>query len=274
MILKVALCIPAYGMVHAKWTQCLTDMIVYTLTEARITDQDGQPITVEFNTFMVSSSNLCESRHRLCAEASLWGADYMLFLDADHVFAKESFCRLWSRNVDIVGVNYSRRCIPTAPTAAKIVTDDKDKDHNNLVYTTEDKGEGNLLEEVSHLGFGMVLMKMSIFDRLQAQAEKEGRASMMPLFLFGLREDGMSPIGEDVHFFQKCREAGIKVHCDHGVSWMVGHVHEFIMMNAHAVMQEEDWLEQQKEFVTRLREKAATLDGWEAPAPRLEGMAA
>lgn len=253
--MKVALCIPAYGMVHAKWMQCVTDMIVYTLTAARL-ERDGEPVNVEFSTFIVSSSNLCESRHRLCAEAAMWEADYLLWLDADHVFPKDTFCRLWAQFKDIVGVNYSRRCIPTAPTAAKLITDDRSRDHNNLVYTTREKAEAEECEEVSHLGFGIVLMRADIFNRLQAHAEEQGKPSMMPLFMFGLREDGMSPIGEDVFFFQKCREAGIKVHCDHGVSEGVGHVHEMILFNSHAVTQEQDWLEFTGQLGARLTEAA------------------
>lgn len=256
--MKVALCIPAYGMVHAKWMHSLMDMVNYTLCRAGL-ERDGQPVEVEFATFLVSSSNLCESRHRLCADATLWDADYLLWLDADHVFPKDAFCRLWAQDKDIVGVNYARRCIPTAPTAAKLITDDRDKDHNNLVYTTREKAEAGECEEVSHLGFGLVLMRGDIFTRLQAQAEREGRKTMMPLFMFGLREDGMSPIGEDVFFFQKCREAGIRVFCDHGVSEEVGHVHEFVLFNAHAVNQEQDWLSLAGKFSEKLAEKAEEL---------------
>lgn len=253
--MKVALCIPAYGMVQAKWMQSVTDMIVYTLTHANL-QMDGEPLDVEFSTFIVSSSNLCESRHRLCAEATMWGADYLMWLDADHVFPKDAFCRLWARNVDIVGANYARRCFPTAPTAAKLITTDRDKDHSNLVYTTREKADANEIEEVSHLGFGLCLMRSEIFNRLQAHAEEQGKPSMMPLFMFGLREDGMSPIGEDVYFFQKCREAGIKVFCDHGVSEEVGHCHDFILFNAHAVQQEQEWLAFTQKLTNRLTEAA------------------
>lgn len=260
MKLKIALCIPAYGMVHAKWTQCLTDMVTHFL-QAKLTDADGVEYEKELKTFMVSSSMLAESRHRLTAEASLWGADYMLWMDADHVFPADSLCRLWARNVDIVGVNYARRCEPTAPTAAKIVTDDPAQDHSNLVYTTRDKYEQGVMEEVSHLGFGLCLIRMSIFDRLQERAEEKGEKSLMPLFVFQLKEDGMGMIGEDVFFFKKCRDAGIKVWCDHGVSGSVGHLYETIVLNAHAVAQETEWLAGQKEFVDRLTDKADELEG-------------
>lgn len=249
--MKVALCIPAYGMVHAKWTQSVLDMMNYTLSYAKL-ERDGAPVEIEFSTFIVSSSNLCESRHRLCAEATMWEADYLLWLDADHVFPKDAFCRLWAQDRDIIGANYARRCFPTAPTAARLVTDDREKDHRNLVYTTKEKADGGVVEEVSHLGFGLCLMKADVFNRLQSHAEEQGKATMMPLFMFGLREDGMSPIGEDVYFFQKCRDAGVRIWCDHSVSEEVGHVHEFILFNAHAVSQEQEWLSFTKQLPERL----------------------
>src|SRR3546814_14839214 len=84
-------------------------------------------------------------------------------------------------------------------------------------------------------------MKASIFDKLQVAAEAKGEKSFMPLFLFQLKEDGMGIIGEDVHFFRKCRDAGLKVHCDHGVSGEVGHISEAIISNADACAQKAAW---------------------------------
>lgn len=248
--LKIALCVPAYGIVHARWVQCLTAMIRHTL-KADLLDAEGVPLDVEIETFIVSSSMLCESRHRLCAEAALWGADHLLFMDADHVFPADILCRLWSRGLDIVGVNYARRCEPTAPTAAR---SGGPGDPRNLVYTTQEKAEDGLVEPVAHLGFGMVLIRMAVFDRLQAAAEAQGLATFMPLFLFGLKEDGMSMIGEDVYFFAKCRAAGIAVHVDHAASWGFGHLHETIVTNAHAVVQAEAWTAGAGDFARRLQD--------------------
>src|SRR3546814_3743638 len=73
---------------------------------SRLTDSEGREYDKEIETFFVSSSLLIASRHRLVAEAVMWGADYILWMDSDHVFPAESLCRLWARNVDIVGVNY------------------------------------------------------------------------------------------------------------------------------------------------------------------------
>lgn len=252
--LKVAVCIPVYGNPEAVFMQSLCAMMSH-FYEANLTDADGNPFDKQMEVFIVSSSMLTEGRHRLAAEAVNWGADYLLWCDADHVFPPDAFARLWMRNVDIVGCNYPRRCSPTAPTAAKVIGE---TDAENLVYTTREKAEGDVLEEVDHLGFGLCLMKMSIFDQLQVQAESEGKSSFMPLFVMQPSEDHRSMIGEDVYFFRKCREAGLKVHCDHGVSWEVGHCNRQILTNAHAVAHKDRWGSNQartaKKFQKRIEE--------------------
>ncbi len=65
--LKIALCVPAYGHVHAKWAQCLTKMVAHFL-QSKLTNSEGEEYQKEVETFFVSSSMLSESRHRLTAE--------------------------------------------------------------------------------------------------------------------------------------------------------------------------------------------------------------
>lgn len=254
--MKVAVCIPVYGNPESVFLQSLVSMISHTY-EAKLTDEQGEPIPVQIETFVVSSSLLTEGRHRLAAEATLYGADYLLWCDADHVFPPDAFCRLWSRNVDIVGCNYPRRITPTAPTAAKVVGE---TDAENLVYTTREKAERGELEEVDHLGFGLCLMRGGVFDRLQQHAEEQGKSSFMPLFHMQPHEDFKGCIGEDVWFFRMCREAGMKVWCDHGLSWEVGHVTRQILTNAHANAHKERWGEKQRATAERFREKADDLE--------------
>lgn len=261
--MKIALAIPCYGDPKGKFVQCLADMIVHT-KDANLRDAEGEKIDVEIQTFIVSSSILTESRHRLVAEAVLWGADFLLWMDADHVFPADALCRLWSRNLPVVGVNYARRCDPTAPTAAKIVTDDIEEDVKNLVYTTKELADAGEVEEVSHLGFGLCLIDMRVFDVLQAQAEKEGSGSFLPLFQFTVKDDGIGMIGEDVFFFNKLRNAGFKVWCDHALSWEVGHLHDSIVFNAHAVSQKDRWVEKQKNTAQRFLDQAKALEAEDA----------
>lgn len=253
--MKLALCIPSYGDTKAKFTQSLASMIAHTLTTSLL-DADDNKIDIEIETFMVSSSMLTESRHRLVAEALAWEADYMLWLDADHVFPHDTFCRLWAHNLPIVGANYSRRCTPTAPTAAY----DDGTEHSKLLYTTQDKAEVGSVEPCVHMGFGVCLMNMKIFDILQDHAEKTGDGNFLPLFKFEPTENKVGMIGEDVFFFRKAREAGIQPFIDHGLSWEVGHISEVILTNAHAVSQKDKWAEFRQKRADKFAVKAQEIE--------------
>jgi hypothetical protein len=260
--LKIAVCVPCYGDPKALFMQCLFDATRHFLS-ANLTNEKGEVYEKDIRLFLVRSSMLTESRHRLAAEALNWGADYMLWCDADHTFSEDAICKLWSRGLMIVGANYSRRCFPTAPTAAKMIEDDPERDHRNLVYTTKEKAEKDLVEEVSHLGFGLCLINMKIYDFLQLQAEKEGKRSFLPMFAFTPTEDHKSMIGEDVFFFRKCREAGLKVFLDHAVSWSVGHIHEVALTNNDAVRQEEQWKEKTAELAKKYQQRIEELEAAE-----------
>lgn len=258
--IKLAICIPVYGNPEALFMQSLLAAIEHW-NRAKLTDESGEEYEKEVQTIIIQSSMLTESRHMLVGEALASGADYMLWCDADHIFETDAICRLWARNVDVVGSNYPRRCKPTAPTAAKVIAPQtEDEDHNNLVYTDALKAKNNELEEVDHLGFGLCLIRMSVFDRLQVHAESEGKKSFLPLFVFQPKEDGSGMIGEDVFFFGKLRNAGIKVYCDHGVSWTVGHITNIVLTNAHACSQREAWAEHGKKLASRYSKRADELE--------------
>lgn len=262
MALKVAIGIPCYGDPKLKFVASLVAMLNHFHT-ANFTDEKGEPLDRIVEVFWVSTSNLLQSRHKILFDAAAWGADYLLWMDADHTFPKEALARLWAHNLPIVGCNYARRIIPTAPTAAKIVTNDDAEDHKNLVYTTVEKAQAGEVEEVNHLGLGLCLMDMRVLDAVQARSEERGEKNFLPLFKFETNEDGTSEIGEDVFFFNKCRDAGFKVHLDHGLSWEVGHIHEAIMWNSTAVRHQDEWVKRQKALFEKYEEMARKAEGVE-----------
>jgi hypothetical protein len=257
-MIKLAICIPAYGDTKAKFTLSLAQALIH-LGNCRMTDPDGNLLEIETEIFMVSCSMLTESRHRLAAEAIVWGASHMLWLDADHVFPADAIPRLLAHNRDVIGANYARRCTPTAPTASRKVTDADGQDYKNLVYTTLEKATDGVIEEVDHLGFGLCMMNMRVFDLLQAKADKE-TGSFMPLFKFEEIPGQSGMIGEDVYFFRKLREAGAKIYVDHELSWETGHIHEYIYTNAHAVKQQDKWIEAGKKLTGRFEDKIKQLE--------------
>jgi hypothetical protein len=237
--LKIALCIPCHRQTEAKFTQCLVSMVAHTLG-ARI-EMGDEPVEIEFESFIVSCSLLPESRNRLVVEALHWDADYMLWLDADHIFPRDALLRLLSRSKLVVGCNYARRFSPTSPTAS-ILTGDTP----GLVWTTEEKAKAEEVEEVSHLGLGLCLVDMRAYVILDEKAKEDGKDHFWPLFTIPAKEDGIGCIGEDVSYFRALREAGIGIYLDHSVSWQVGHLSDAILTNAHCVIQKDAWLEFEK----------------------------
>jgi hypothetical protein len=254
--LKVAICVPVYGMTHAKFTQSLANMLVHSL-EATIV-RDRRNVKLELETFMVSCSMLTESRHRLVAEALAWGADHMLCLDADHVFPADTLVRLLAHGLPAVGANYPRRFAPTAPTAA--ISTAEDEDRRGLLYTTRELAERGVVEPVAHLGFGVLLLDMRIFDALQAQAEAEGEESFLPLFKFEPTANKVGMIGEDVFFFRKLAACGIRPFVDHRLSWEVGHLFEVVLTNGHALAQKDEWAEHVRHRARKFAAKAEEIE--------------
>lgn len=250
---KLAICIPCYGNPEAAFVQCLVNMINH-FTSASPTGPDGEPIKIEWDVFIVGTSMLTEGRHRLVAEALAFEADYMLCLDADHTFPPDTLLRLWQQNKAVIGCNYARRVTPTAPTAADLDPD------QGLLYTTKEKADADLVEQCRHLGFGVLLINMKVFDALQAHAEKEGKDSFLPLFLFEPSADQVGMIGEDVFFFRKLKDAGIVPWVDHALSWDVGHISKTIHTNAHAVSERKAWVAKYEADKAKREEKIAELE--------------
>lgn len=254
--MKIAICIPCYGDTKAKFTQSLATMIIHT-GQANIVDQSDAPVRVEMEVFMVSCSMLTESRHRLVAEALAWGADYMLCLDADHTFPADTLVRLLGHGLPVVGCNYARRFTPTAPTAAVHASDDDDK---GLLYTTLGKAEAGIVEECAHLGFGVLLIDMRIFDALQAHAEANGDGNFLPLFKFVETENKIGMVGEDVFFFRKLAEAGVRPFVDHRLSWEVGHIFEVVLWNQTTLNHRDKWTVHMGERGGKFAAKAAEIE--------------
>lgn len=245
--MKIALCVPAHRQTESKFTQALTDMVIQTC-QAKI-EMDGQEVRPELKLFIVSSSLLTESRNRLVAEAIHWEADYMLWMDADHVFPCDALLRLLSANKLVVGCNYARRHVPTAPTASKHGSDDEVE----LIWTTQDRAASGEIEEVAHLGLGLCLIDMRVFALLEAKAEEDGAEHFWPLFRIDPTPDGIRFVGEDVYFFKRLRDAGVKVFLDHGLSWEVGHLHETVLTNAHCEVQKGKWIEFSKHKMDKFK---------------------
>lgn len=121
---------------------------------------------------MRRSTILPRCRNALAKDAVDWGANYLLWVDADHSFPPDSLVRLLSLNLPIVGVNSARRTRPTWPTAVAL--------DGQLIWTTEELAQRGEVEQVRHPGLGFCLMDMDVIHTLRAPGPR-GRLSLYSL---------------------------------------------------------------------------------------------
>lgn len=196
--MKVALCIPSGGTVYAAFAASLAALTAYS----------DVPMTL----LSVESSLIAHDRDRGVAAAREQGYTHVLFLDSDMVFPPDALHRLLAHDKDIVGCVYKRRVAP----------------HGVLGNLVEPQSKGLTL--AYELGMGCMLIKLSVFDKLEAPFF---RTPAIPSFdkvppeLDGFWLDDCKPptlLGEDYYFCKAARRAGFYVFADLGLSAELGHI--------------------------------------------------
>jgi hypothetical protein len=213
---NVGVCIPTHDNVPAYFAYDLAQMLSYT---ARFYNQPG--VIDVLSLHMVKGTYVHSARMGLAAECLKNNVDWLLFLDSDMRFPKDTLVRLLSHGKAFVGTNYPRRGIPPKWVAIKkTVTTDEDgnKVPGELLITTP---ESTGLEEVEALGFGCVILHRSVFDAMvQIHQPKEKGY----FWMFEWDKDAQTHIGEDVFFCRLAREAGATVYVDHDLSKELKHI--------------------------------------------------
>jgi hypothetical protein len=151
---------------------------------------------------------IASQRMELARQALEEKADYLLWLDSDMRFPRETIGHLMLRDKPIVAANYATRRMPVKPVAMM--------DNNGeigRVYTAPDS-EG--LQPVDYIGMGVMMVKREVFEKVEA-----------PWFAIPYSTVGNHYIGEDVFFCSKAREAGYEVLVDHDLSHQVRHIGTF-----------------------------------------------
>jgi hypothetical protein len=95
--MKIAICTPCYLNTTADYSYSLAKMLLRT--SAFSINYNGAPTVPEFEIFIWGSSLLPVVRNTLARKAVDWGANYLLWIDADHAFPDDALLRLLSLNV-------------------------------------------------------------------------------------------------------------------------------------------------------------------------------
>lgn len=147
----------------------------------------------------VVSSRIAFNRNKLVQQAKDLQADYILFIDADMVVRPEALQRLLDHGKDIACATASCRI---GENVGKMQGNPLSVDHQTT---------GEALVEMKMVGLPLMLIKMSVFEKLDEPYFAE------PIL-------GKNLIPEDEYFCLKLREAGFKIWCDVPLSFEVGHV--------------------------------------------------
>jgi hypothetical protein len=196
--MKIAICTPVHGDPKAGFTKSLADMLIHV----------GGRHEMAFFTY--SGSMLDTSRNALLDQATRWGADFILWMDADHVFPPDTLDRLLAAGKQVIGVNFRRRDAKARPTAT-VLRDGKEA----LVASTPELAATCPVEQVVHIGLGICLVDMAVIRGLGAGAKR----------LFRFTEAS----SEDIHLFRTLAEAGVPAFVDHALSLECGHIHEQVL---------------------------------------------
>lgn len=197
---RVAICIPSRGEMTIGTGFDLAVMCGY---DSRFRKNGEQGI------YTINGTLIFDQREKLAQEALKEGADYILWIDADMRFPKDTIARLLKHNKPIVGVNATTRSIPVRATAKNLEIDFEKKE--NHWKPVSSKGKTGL-EQVTSIGCGVMMVKREVFEK-----------TPQPWFWFEILP-GDKLLGEDVYFCVKAHDSGFGTWVDHDLSNEIGHV--------------------------------------------------
>ena len=196
--MRVAICIPARGQMEVTTAFDLTRMAAYMAVKKNI----------DLNVYTSQGTLIFDQRNSLVHTAVVEKCDYILFIDADMRFPKNTLERLLAHKKDIIGVNATTRMMPPKPTARNIQINEDGSVDWLEIFSNKEKGIG----KVDAIGCGVMLIKTSCLKNIP-----------QPYFYFEQLLKGKL-LGEDIYFCIKAKDAGIETWVDHDLSMEIGHV--------------------------------------------------
>lgn len=191
--MRVAIAVPSYSEWKAPMGISMAMMASYCTANG-----------IRFTLISHGGTQVAKVRNALVRMARDAGADWILFIDDDMTFPMDSLVRLLAHDRDIVGVAACGRVPPYEIGGAFV----------------QRASEG--LVEATRLGMGMMLVRMTVFDRIPS-----------PWFIhsFDEQKTPVNPdgeMGEDYYFVRRAREHGAVAYCDLDLSLQIGHIGDMV----------------------------------------------
>jgi hypothetical protein len=159
---------------------------------------------IDTHLFFDASTILINQRETLINQAIAMKSEWVFWLDSDMMFPPTTLLRLLAHKQDIVACNYMKRSYPFKSVA---FTDTNDWE-SWVPIQSEDE-----LVTVDAIGMGCVLMKTSIFQKLNK-----------PYFEYTYQPKTKDWGGEDFTLFKKLNKVGHQVKVDMNLSNEIYHI--------------------------------------------------
>lgn len=194
----IAICIPARGQMEVGTAFDLARMVNHVVRNTEHT----------INLYTSMGTLIFDQRNNMVEDALAEGADYILFIDADMRFPRDTIERLIAHGKGIVGVNATTRSVPVKATAKNLVIDEEGACNWKQISSKNKTG----IEQADGIGCGVMLISKETLEAIQK-----------PWFFFELLPENKL-LGEDIYFCIKAKDAGIETFIDHDLSQEIGHV--------------------------------------------------
>jgi cellulose synthase/poly-beta-1,6-N-acetylglucosamine synthase-like glycosyltransferase len=199
--MRIAICIPARGQMEVATAFDLAAMVGYMV---KTTKHD-------IDIYTAAGTLIFDQRNQLVKTAIEAKCDYIVFIDADMRFPKDTITQLLKHNKDIIGVNATTRSEPVMPTA-KMLNIEKD---GSCIWQPIYSNSFSGISKADGIGCGVMMIKASVFAKLEE-----------PYFYFEQLPNNKI-LGEDIYFCIKAKDAGIDTWVDHDLSMGIKHIGQY-----------------------------------------------
>jgi hypothetical protein len=201
--LSILLAVPSMGSWHEEFGKSLSNLTTY-FQNTKI----GQFKSQQLHVMSMRGSILPNLRLTALLAAREKNVDYMLWVDSDQSFPRETLHWLIGRQLDVVGANIATKTMPTLPTARRKPVPGEPA-FGALVYTDEDSRG---VEQVWRIGCGLTLMSRKVIQALPNDC-----------FTMRYKPDVQRYQGEDWEMCEAIERLGFEIYIDHELSKRVGH---------------------------------------------------
>jgi cellulose synthase/poly-beta-1,6-N-acetylglucosamine synthase-like glycosyltransferase len=165
----------------------------------------------DIDIYTAAGTLIFDQRNKLVKTSLEAKCDYIVFIDADMRFPKDTIMRLLRHQKDIIGVNATTRTEPVIPTAKNLTINEDGSCTWLPIYSNSFSG----ISQADGIGCGVMMIKASVFAKLQE-----------PYFYFEQLPDNKI-LGEDIYFCIKAKDAGIDTWVDHNLSMDIKHIGQY-----------------------------------------------